>query len=105
MYLELKQKEPTSRYAFYLQYIYKHTNVEYRPLSCKHVLNLVDRKGRSSLSVLSNPLVVSRYIGMLSGFEILAVSLFVIFLAWTFYSRISSDFKKMIPIKSFALHV
>ncbi|XP_009798364.1 ferric reduction oxidase 8, mitochondrial isoform X1 [Nicotiana sylvestris] len=75
MYLELKQKEPTSR------------------------------KGRSSLSVLSNPLVVSRYIGMLSGFEILAVSLFVIFLAWTFYSRISSDFKKMIPIKSFALHV
>lgn len=30
IYLELKQKEPTSRYAFYLQYICKHTNVEYR---------------------------------------------------------------------------
>ncbi|XP_019243624.1 PREDICTED: ferric reduction oxidase 8, mitochondrial isoform X2 [Nicotiana attenuata] len=75
IYLELKQKEPTSR------------------------------KGRSSLSVLSNPLVVSRYLGILSGFEILAVSLFVIFLAWTFYARISSDFKKMIPIKSFTLHV
>ncbi|XP_016451995.1 ferric reduction oxidase 8, mitochondrial isoform X2 [Nicotiana tabacum] len=75
MYLELKQKEPTSR------------------------------KGRSSLSVLSNPLVVNRYIGILSGFEILVVSLFVIFLAWTFYARISSDFKKMIPIKSFTLPV
>ncbi|CAN4085982.1 unnamed protein product [Withania somnifera] len=72
-YLELKQKEQNSR------------------------------KGRSSLSVLSNPLVVNKYIGVLSGFEILAVSLFVIFLAWTFYVRISNDFKKIIPVKSFTL--
>ncbi|KAF3633999.1 putative pseudouridylate synthase [Capsicum annuum] len=75
VYLELKKKEPTSR------------------------------KGRSSLSVLSNPLVVNKYIGILSGFEILVVSLFVIFLAWTFYARISNDFKKMVPMKSFTLSV
>lgn len=67
--------------------------------------NLVDRKGRSSLSVLSNPVVVNKYIGILSGFEILAVCLFVIFLAWTFYVRISNDFKKMVPMKSFTLSV
>ncbi|KAM3319162.1 ferric reduction oxidase 8, mitochondrial [Capsicum chacoense] len=75
VYLELKKKEPTSR------------------------------KGRSSLSVLSNPLVVNKYIGILSGFEILVVSLFIIFLAWTFYARISNDFKKMVPMKSFTLSV
>ncbi|XP_059304001.1 ferric reduction oxidase 8, mitochondrial [Lycium ferocissimum] len=75
VYLELKQKEPTSR------------------------------KGQSPLSVLANPLVVNKYIGILSGFEILAVSLFIIFLAWTFFVRISSDFKKMVPMKSFTLSV
>ncbi|KAH0690327.1 hypothetical protein KY290_018568 [Solanum tuberosum] len=75
VYLALKQKEPISR------------------------------KGRSSLSVLSNPVVVNKYIGILSGFEILAVCLFVIFLAWTFYVRISNDFKKMVPMKSFTLSV
>ncbi|XP_015069972.1 ferric reduction oxidase 8, mitochondrial [Solanum pennellii] len=65
----------------------------------------ISRKGRSSLSVLSNPVVVNKYIGILSGFEILAVCLFVIFLAWTFYVRISNDFKKMVPMKSFTLSV
>ncbi|KAJ8536506.1 hypothetical protein K7X08_034907 [Anisodus acutangulus] len=75
VYLKLKRKEPTSR------------------------------KGHSSLSVLSNPLVVNKYIGILSGFELLAVSLFIIFLAWTFYVRISNDFKKMVPMKSFTLSV
>ncbi|KAJ8553928.1 hypothetical protein K7X08_024606 [Anisodus acutangulus] len=75
VYLELKRKEPTSR------------------------------KGQSSLSVLSNSLVVNKYIGILSGFELLTVSLFIIFLAWTFYVRISNDFKKMVPMKSFTLSV
>ncbi|MCE3215459.1 hypothetical protein HAX54_002448 [Datura stramonium] len=75
VYLELKQKEPTSR------------------------------KGRSPLSVLSNPIFVNKYLGILSGLEILAVTLFIIFLAWTFYVRISNDFKKMVPMKSFTLSV
>lgn len=73
-------------------------------------LNLDDRQGRSSTTALANsttalasPLVVNSYIGVLSGFEILALALFALFLAWTFYIRISNDFTKMTPIKTFEL--
>lgn len=62
-----------------------------------------NRRVRSSTTALSNPLVVNSYLGVLSGIEILAITLFVLFLAWTFYARISNDFKKMTPIKSFKL--
>ncbi|KAK3037532.1 hypothetical protein RJ639_030340 [Escallonia herrerae] len=62
------------------------------------------RHGRSSNAVLSNPLVVNSYIGVLSGMEILVVSLFILFLAWTFYARISNDYKRMLPVKTFKLH-
>uniref|UniRef100_A0A5B7C9M7 FAD-binding FR-type domain-containing protein n=1 Tax=Davidia involucrata TaxID=16924 RepID=A0A5B7C9M7_DAVIN len=75
IYLELKPKEPRSR------------------------------QRRSSNTALSNPLIVNSYVGVLTGIEILAVSLFVLFLAWTFYVRISNDFKKMIPNKSMKLNM
>ncbi|KAL2515267.1 Ferric reduction oxidase 8 [Forsythia ovata] len=61
------------------------------------------RPGRSSITALSSPLIINRYLGILSGIEILASSLFIIFLAWTFYARISNDFRKMTPVKSFKL--
>lgn len=62
------------------------------------------RQMRRSTTVLSNPLLVNSYLGVLSGMEILVVSLFIIFLAWTFYTRISNDFKKMTPVKSLKLN-
>ncbi|XP_073139963.1 ferric reduction oxidase 8, mitochondrial [Henckelia pumila] len=73
VYLELKQRESTTR------------------------------QGRRVITSFSGPLIVNRYVGILSGIQILASSLFIIFLVWTFYNRISNDFKKMTPVKSFKL--
>ncbi|XP_073309507.1 ferric reduction oxidase 8, mitochondrial isoform X2 [Primulina huaijiensis] len=61
------------------------------------------RQGRRVITYFSSPLVVNRYAGILSGLQILASSLFIVFLVWTFYNRISNDFKKMTPVKSFKL--
>uniref|UniRef100_A0A2N9GV73 FAD-binding FR-type domain-containing protein n=1 Tax=Fagus sylvatica TaxID=28930 RepID=A0A2N9GV73_FAGSY len=74
VYLDLKVKEPRSRQA------------------------------KVSPGVIYNPLVVNGFIGVLSAIEILAVFLFVLFLAWTFYARISNDFKKLMPVKSLNLN-
>lgn len=63
------------------------------------------RQGRSSLSAFSNPMVVNSFIGVLSGVEILAAILFVLCLAWTFYVRISNDFKKLMPVKTLKLNM
>ncbi|XP_075494502.1 ferric reduction oxidase 8, mitochondrial-like isoform X1 [Primulina tabacum] len=61
------------------------------------------RQGRRVITSFSSPLVVNRYAGILSGLQILASSFFIVFLVWTFYNRISNDFKKMTPVKSFKL--
>ncbi|KAJ4712409.1 Ferric reduction oxidase [Melia azedarach] len=61
------------------------------------------RRERSSAAALSNPLVVNSTLGILSGSEILLVFLFIIFLVWTYYARISNDFKKLMPVKSLKL--
>ncbi|KAE8124309.1 hypothetical protein FH972_019207 [Carpinus fangiana] len=63
------------------------------------------RRARSSAAAFSNPLVVNTFIGVLSGVEILAVLLFILVLAWTFYARISNDFKKLMPVKSLKLQL
>ncbi|MQL98196.1 hypothetical protein Taro_030904 [Colocasia esculenta] len=46
------------------------------------------------MSNMANPIIVRSPIGILSGFELLAAALFLVLLAWTFYTNISSDFKK-----------
>lgn len=56
-------------------------------------------------NVLSNPLVVNNYLGILSGIELLGVALFLLFLAWTFYARISKDFRKLVPNESLNLKI
>ncbi|CAA0826698.1 Ferric reduction oxidase 8- mitochondrial [Striga hermonthica] len=61
------------------------------------------QRSRNVFTSLSSPLLVNQYIGLLSGAQILASSLFVALLVWTFYVRVSNDFKKMTPIKSFKL--
>ncbi|XP_022987228.1 ferric reduction oxidase 8, mitochondrial [Cucurbita maxima] len=56
-------------------------------------------------NTLSNPLVVNSYVGILSGIELLGVALFLLFLAWTFYARISKDFRKLMPEESLNLKI
>ncbi|KAL8465577.1 hypothetical protein ACS0TY_034892 [Phlomoides rotata] len=73
IYLEIKQKEPRNR------------------------------QRRSGFTSFSGPLIVNKYIGVLSGAQILVSSLFIMLLVWTFYVRISQDLKKIIPLKSFKL--
>ncbi|KAL3512756.1 hypothetical protein ACH5RR_025473 [Cinchona calisaya] len=63
------------------------------------------RQERKLISGLSNPIVVNHYLGILIGAEILLVSLFIVFLFWTFYAHISNDFKKMMPTKSLKLNM
>ncbi|KAI8531130.1 hypothetical protein RHMOL_Rhmol11G0113600 [Rhododendron molle] len=75
IYLELKQKEPRSRQA------------------------------RSPGKALSNPLIVNSYVGIVSAVEVLAVLFFVLFLAWTFYTRISNDYRKMMLVKNMKLNM
>ncbi|KAM7274345.1 hypothetical protein ACFE04_029009 [Oxalis oulophora] len=62
------------------------------------------RQPWSATSSLSKPLVVNGIVGILSGIEILVVCLFILFLTWTFYARISNDFNKLLPVKSLDLN-
>ncbi|RDX77169.1 Ferric reduction oxidase 8, mitochondrial [Mucuna pruriens] len=59
----------------------------------------------SRTNFFSNPLVVNSTLGILSSIEILVAFLFIVFLAWTYYSRISVDFKKLMPDKSLKLNI
>ncbi|PKA57792.1 Ferric reduction oxidase 8, mitochondrial [Apostasia shenzhenica] len=52
----------------------------------------------------SRPVIISHLIGIVSVGEMIAVLLFVIFLAWTYYSNVSSDLKKMTPSKTLKLN-
>ncbi|KAK2663669.1 hypothetical protein Ddye_002243 [Dipteronia dyeriana] len=63
------------------------------------------RQARNSTTALFNPFVVDTCLGILSSIEILVVSLFLMFLVWTFYARISNDFKKLMPDKSLKLEI
>ncbi|KAK7330537.1 hypothetical protein VNO77_24732 [Canavalia gladiata] len=66
---------------------------------------LRSRSARSPSNIFSNPLVVNSVMGILSGIEMLVAFLFLVFLAWTYYSRISNDFKKLMPYKSLKLNI
>ncbi|XP_021891881.1 ferric reduction oxidase 8, mitochondrial [Carica papaya] len=63
------------------------------------------RQARSSATAFSNPVVVNSFVGILSSLEILAIVSILVFLAWTFYARISNDFEKLMPIKSMKLNL
>ncbi|VVA19059.1 Hypothetical predicted protein [Prunus dulcis] len=65
---------------------------------------LIREKGRKLTAGFSNPLVVNTLLDVLSTLEILAVFLFILFLAWNFYARISTDFKNLKPAKSLMLN-
>ncbi|KAH7550520.1 hypothetical protein ACOSQ2_024418 [Xanthoceras sorbifolium] len=63
------------------------------------------RQARNSATALFNPSVVNTFLGILSSVEILVVLLFLMFLVWTYYMRISNDFKKLMPVKSLKLEI
>ncbi|XP_059657968.1 ferric reduction oxidase 8, mitochondrial [Cornus florida] len=63
------------------------------------------RQGRRSTTSLSKPVIVNSYIGILSWNEILAVSLFILFLAWAFYARVSNDYKKVVKANPLKLNM
>lgn len=68
-------------------------------------LGLHCRRVSRYTAVLSNPLIVKTPLGMLSGIDVLAMSLLTTLLVWTFYTRISNDYKKLIPPKSMKLNI
>nr|XP_043605973.1 ferric reduction oxidase 8, mitochondrial [Erigeron canadensis] len=63
------------------------------------------RRRRSLITALSNPIIANSFVGVLSAMEVIVISIFIIFLAWTFYIRISNDFEKMMPDKSLKLNI
>ncbi|ONI08237.1 hypothetical protein PRUPE_5G166400 [Prunus persica] len=73
-------------------------------LNLKPRESIRSRKGRKLTAGFSNPLVVNTLLGVFSTLEILAVFLFILFLAWNFYARISNDFKNLKAAKSLMLN-
>ncbi|XP_047324837.1 ferric reduction oxidase 8, mitochondrial-like [Impatiens glandulifera] len=65
-------------------------------------LIITSRESRS-FSALSNPIIITKLTGILSVAEVISVCLFLMFLAWTFYSRFSIDLHKNMPVKSLKL--
>ncbi|KDP31036.1 hypothetical protein JCGZ_11412 [Jatropha curcas] len=63
------------------------------------------RQARTPTIGFSNPVIVNSFVGILSSKEILTVLLFILFLVWTYYTRISNDLKKLMPIKSLNLNL
>ncbi|CAH2070596.1 unnamed protein product [Thlaspi arvense] len=64
---------------------------------------LTSRGGRSVAITVTRPAVINSFIGIVSCFEICALLLFLLFLSWTFYSRVSNDLKKLTPLKTMNL--
>ncbi|CAH2070594.1 unnamed protein product [Thlaspi arvense] len=64
---------------------------------------LTSRGGRSVAITVTRPAVINSFIGIVSCFEILALLLFLLFLSWTFYSRVSNDLKKLTSLKTINL--
>ncbi|KAH9605766.1 hypothetical protein KSS87_005238 [Heliosperma pusillum] len=63
------------------------------------------RRSRRHATALSNPLIVRTPLGVLTGMDIIAMFVVLSLLVWTFYTRLSQDFKKMIPSKPVKLDV
>ncbi|ONK58795.1 uncharacterized protein A4U43_C09F16720 [Asparagus officinalis] len=62
------------------------------------------RKKAYFIGKFSNPIIPRSPMGIISGCELMASALFIMFLAWTYYSNVASDFKKLTPSKSIPLN-
>nr|CAD1820102.1 unnamed protein product [Ananas comosus var. bracteatus] len=79
-----------------LGYIYLHL--------CQKNGYLRRKKRPLTSTTIANPVVVSSPVGVVSFGELIATSLFIVFLVWTYYSNVTSDFKKMTPYASLKLN-
>lgn len=68
-------------------------------LQSKEPHNKKPRKTFSSGYLIKTPL------GLISVFEIIPISVFILLLGWTFYARISRDFMKLIPQRPLKLNI
>ncbi|CAO2826413.1 unnamed protein product [Amaranthus hypochondriacus] len=57
------------------------------------------------VTALHNPLIVKSPMGMLSGIDVLVISLVLTIMVWTFYIRLSNDYNKLVPVKSMKLNI
>lgn len=62
------------------------------------------RQSTSLIARFSDPILINSPIGTLTSCELLAAALFLVFLAWTYYSNLASDLKKMAPSKIMKLN-
>lgn len=74
-------------------------------LDSNSLMSMDGRKRIIPVPKFSDPAITRSPLGIISIAEIMSAALFIIFLTWTYYSRISNDFKKMIPNKSLHLNV
>ncbi|KAJ8649106.1 hypothetical protein MRB53_002129 [Persea americana] len=68
-------------------------------------MSIDGRKRIIPVPKFSDPVITRSPLGIISIAEIMSAAFFIIFLTWTYYSRISNDFKRMIPNKSLHLNV
>ncbi|KAJ6814235.1 ferric reduction oxidase 8, mitochondrial [Iris pallida] len=62
------------------------------------------RQSTSLIARFSDPIIINSPIGTLSSCELLAAALFLVFLAWTYYSNLASDLKRTTPSKILKLN-
>ncbi|XP_021762849.1 ferric reduction oxidase 8, mitochondrial-like [Chenopodium quinoa] len=65
----------------------------------------IKRGVRRCLAALHNPIIVKTPFGMLTGIDVIAMFLIITLLVWTFYARISNDFKKLVPAQHMKLNI
>lgn len=68
-------------------------------------MGFVCRGVKRCLTALYNPVLVKTPLGMLTGIDVLVMSLIITLLVWTFYARISNDFQKLVPAKHLKLNL
>ncbi|KAG7537342.1 FAD-binding 8 [Arabidopsis suecica] len=110
-----RQAEDTAKHTFFGYYGLNFAVFSFPPIALSIVgliyLSLLPqhhhptRGGRSAAITVSRPAIINSFIGIVSCFEILALLLFLLFLAWNFYARVSNDFKKLIPVKTLNLNI
>ncbi|KAM0944172.1 putative ferric-chelate reductase (NADH) [Dioscorea sansibarensis] len=78
--------------------VYVHIHMDARKGRVRYgFIELLSRLGKF------NPLIVRSPVGVIAIGELIFVALFILLLAWTYYSNVSSDFKSMTSSKSMKL--
>ncbi|CAA7043330.1 unnamed protein product [Microthlaspi erraticum] len=111
-----RQAEDTIKHTFFGYYGLNFAVFSFPPIALSTIgliyLSLLpqyqrpaSRGGKRENVTVSRPAIINSFIGIVSCFEIIAVLLFLLFLAWTFYARVSNDLKKLMPVKTMNLEL